>query len=97
MVLPSSSSPEISIRLWKTTSKPDDQNAESMERQKTVRREIQQARKTAPAGEFKPSGREAVRAASSGPGVISLVLILGGLMLTGIGVIIGLRYMFGAF
>lgn len=77
--------------------KADDQNAETLERQKAVRREVQQARKSAGVGDFKPGAPPAAPAASADPGPITLVLILGGLVLAGIGVIIGLRYLFGAF
>lgn len=74
--------------------KADDENAESMERQKTARREVQQARKNAGVDDFDNGGPVHAR---SGPGAITLVLILGGIVLAGIGVIVGLRYMFGAF
>lgn len=77
-------------------SKSDSENAEVLERKKAARREVRQARKPSEVGDFKPSGRTAAPAASAGPGAVGLVLILSGLLLAGIGVILGLRYLFGA-
>ncbi len=77
--------------------KADDQNAESLERQKAARREVQQARRSGAAAGFKPGSRAPAQAVSEGPGAVALVLILGGIVLAGIGVIVGLNYLFGAF
>ena len=80
------------------SAKADEDNAEAAERQKTVRREVQEARKAASVGDFKRSAnRHAQQAASSGPGAVTLILILGGLVLAGIGAIIGVRYLFGGY
>lgn len=75
--------------------KADKSNVDAMERQKTVRREVQQARKAAGVGEYKKRGGTGA-AERSGPGPVALTLILGGLILAGIGVILALRYMSGA-
>ena len=79
------------------SSKSDSENAQAMERKKTARREVQEARKTASVGEFKPSGRRSQRQAKSGPGPIALILILGALVLAGIGAIVGMRQFFGGY
>ena len=73
--------------------KADESNADTMERQKTVRREVREARKAAGLRQFK-NGRGSVAANNSSP--IALTLTLGGLLLAGIGVILALRYLFGA-
>lgn len=72
--------------------KADESNADTMERQKTVRREVREARKAAGLRQFK-NGRGSVAANKSSP--IALTLTLGGLLLAGIGVILALRYLFG--
>jgi len=73
--------------------KADESNADTMERQKTVRREVREAREAAGLRQFK-NGRGSVAANNSSP--IALTLTLGGLLLAGIGVILALRYLFGA-
>lgn len=73
--------------------KADELNADTMERQKIVRREVREARKAAGLRQFK-NGRGSVAANNSSP--IALTLTLGGLLLAGIGVILALRYLFGA-
>lgn len=73
--------------------KADESNADTLERQKTVRREVREARKAAGLRQFK-NGRGSVAANNSSP--IALTLTLGGLLLAGIGVIVALRYLFGA-
>lgn len=73
--------------------KADESNADTLERQKTVRREVREAREAAGLRQFK-NGRGSVAANNSSP--IALTLTLGGLLLAGIGVILALRYLFGA-
>lgn len=79
------------------SAKSDDENTEAVERQKAARREAQEARKAAGAGDFEPGAGRPAAADSSGPGAVTLVLILGGLVLAGIGAIVGVRYIFGGF
>ncbi len=74
--------------------KADAENAEAIERQKTVRHEVEAARKATGAGEFNkgPGQRPAKK---SGPGAVTLTLILGAIALAGIGLMVGLQYLFG--
>lgn len=74
--------------------KADETNADAMDRQKTARREVAQARKAAGIGEFKK--KPAPPAKRSGPSPVALTLIFGGLILAGIAIIAVLEHLFGA-
>jgi hypothetical protein len=76
-------------------SKTEAANADTMERQKTTRREVREARRAAGNREFKESAAGRPRLPrKSGPGPVALTLLFGVIVLAGIGMIIGIRYLF---
>ena len=78
-------------------SKTEASNAETLERQKAARQEVQEARRAAGVGEFKRSGRAGVQPPKSSPGVLVLTLIFVAVMVAGFGAIVALRYLFTLF
>lgn len=86
---------KIATKTVFRAAKVDETNTDTIERQKTARQEVTAARKAAGAGEFK-KGAGNPRAQKSGPGAVALTLILGSIVLAGILVIVGIRYLFGA-
>lgn len=76
-------------------SKTEAENADTMERQKAARREVQEARRAVGVGEFGKSAGGRVRPPpESSPGVVALTLIFAAVVLAGIGGIVALRYLF---
>ena len=74
--------------------KADEDNADAMERQKSARREVAQARKAAGTGEYRK--KTTSPANESGPSPVTLTLIFGGLLLAGIAIILALEHLVGA-
>ena len=77
-------------------SKTEAENTRTLEQQKTVRKEVQAARKASGVGEFRsPAQRSTVPPKKPGLGVVPLIIILGFAILGGLFLLVAMQSMLG--